>query len=110
MDGAPLPEAAVYVLVCGSRPWETEGVIRGARHFTERGNTILLFNHTEEKVRPPAEYKEYVCLNMPFRPDPFKKNSDADACFGNIMEIGTGGIEKWKKERKRRRFLRRKPV
>lgn len=110
MDGAPLPEAAVYVLVCGSRPWETESVIRGAKYFTERGNTILLFNHTEEKFRPPAEFKEYVCLNMPFLTDPFKKNSDADACFGNIMEIGTGGIEKWKKERKRRRFLRRKPV
>ena len=66
--------------------------------------------YTEEKFRPPAEFKEYVCLNMPFLTDPFKKNSDADACFGNIMEIGTGGIEKWKKERKRRRFLRRKPV
>lgn len=100
--GGVLPEADFLVLVCGGKWWENDSALLAARSLKQRGKLILLFNHISGGIRLklPADLEKVPRLFLPFFPNPFKANREADACFGEIMLAGTGE-ERWKRKKKR---------
>lgn len=108
-ESACLPEAALYVLVCGGKWWETDHTLRAARYFKERGKSLLLFNHMAKELLPrlPEDLAELQRCYLPFFANPFNEGRAADACFREIKESGTGEEKGWKKQRQGRRLWRR---
>ena len=90
------------MLVCGGKWWENDSALLAARSLKQRGKLILLFNHISGGIRLklPADLEKVPRLFLPFFPNPFKANREADACFGEIMLAGTGE-ERWKRKKKR---------
>lgn len=105
-DRSLVRDADLLVLVCGGKWWELDTTISAVEKLAVRGKILLLFNHGADQVCRilPEELQEFHSFWLPFFPNPFEKNEDADACFRELFLSGTGGAE-WKKKRKRKRFL-----
>ena len=110
-EGTFLPEADLYVMVCGGKWWEVDSTLQAARYFKACGRVLLLFNHMSKDIRLklPGELCTFPCLYLPFFANPFKEDKSADACFGEILKAGTGGEKKWEGKKRGVKFWRRKP-
>ena len=110
LRGQEMPEADLYVLVCGSKLWEIDSTLQAARKLKSHGHLILLWNHASDGAlcKLPDDLKSLVCLKLPYFSDPFKRNNLADACFSSLLERGTGENDIWNKKRRRKFFRRRK--
>lgn len=100
-EGLLLPEADLYVLVCGGKWWETDRTLRAAEQLRKQGTLFLLFNHMPDGIRlklPPG-FRDLPCFMLPFFPDPFKNSQSADACYRELLKTGIGGLGKWEKSR-----------
>ena len=99
-------EEPKYIALTGvSRAVKEGEKVSGDQYATmesEKGKLILLFNHISGGIRLklPADLEKVPRLFLPFFPNPFKANREADACFGEIMLAGTGE-ERWKRKKKR---------
>lgn len=87
------PKADLFVLVCGGKWWELDETVKAARKIRGMGTGILLFNHLGNALHPslPKDLEAMIRLYLPFFPNPFRKDPDADACFQAIWEAGTEG-------------------
>jgi len=95
-QAARLPEAGLFVLVCGGKWWELDETVNTARKLHGSQNVLLLFNHMTEdfKLSLPEDIRALPRLYLPFFPNPLKENRDADACFREIKERGAKGKQK----------------
>lgn len=100
-DQRELPDADFYVLVCGGKPWETDSVVNAVKHFGACGQVILLWNHLSGRKRRKSLKKinDLAGFYLPFFADPFKKDENADACFRDLMRLGTGEM-RWEEKRR----------
>lgn len=87
-----LPEADFYVLVCGGKPWETDCAARAVQHLKSCGRVILLWNHLSGKKqwKPSGNFDGLSEFYLPFFTDPFGRDKNADTCFRDILQAGTG--------------------
>lgn len=105
-----LPEARFYVLVCGGKPWETDCVIKAAKHLKACGQVILLWNHLSGQKKRTSSKKlnglsgEY----LPFFADPFVPDENADACFRKVLKMGMGEEILWEEKRRKWPFRRKR--
>lgn len=106
-----LPEADLYVLVCGGKWWETDSTLQAVRYFKAYGRVLLLFNHMSKDIRLklPGELCTLPCLYLPFFANPLKEDKGASACFGEILKAGTGGTKEWEGKKRGMKFWRRRP-
>lgn len=107
---AELPEAKFYVLVCGGKPWETDCVGKAAKRLRTCGQVIILRNHLSgQKRRKPLKKMDGLSeIYLPFFADPFDCDENVDACFRDILALGTGEKAVWEEKRKIRLFRRKR--
>ncbi len=107
-----LPEADLYVLVCGGKWWETDHALRAVRGLRHAGRLAVLWNHMPGGVQQmlPEDLREVHSQRLPYFANPFQADQAAGSCYRELFEFGTGGNEAWKSgtDTKRRRFFRRR--
>lgn len=97
-----LPEADLYILICGSRCWERDYTLQALRQWKERGTDdklVLIWNCTSAGtvIRLPEEFRGVSCINLPYFENPFAEDPAADACFERLMNMKTGKATGWKR-------------
>lgn len=104
-----LPEADFYVLLCGGKWWEIDHALHAVRNLGTGRHLILLWNHISGGITPvlPNELDEVPNFCLPYFTNPLRGDKNADACFRELLKIGTGESKIWKK-RKWRGFFRKK--
>ncbi len=113
-DSFRLPDAGLFVLLCAGKWWETQESLKAVREIVSGGHTgddtVLLFNHMSEKfkIRLPEDLRDLSILFLPHFPDPFKLSNEAEACFRELLSIGTERGALCGFEKKRRKFPRKK--
>lgn len=109
-EESELPDADLYVLVCGGKLWETDRTLEAARELRSCGKSmVLLWNHISgSPVRKlPSDLGDIPCLNLPFFTNPFGKNKAVDACFAELFTYRKGESTLWKRKRLRKLFRKR---
>jgi serine/threonine-protein kinase len=103
-----LPDAEIYVLVCGGKWWETDNTRYAAEKLSSRGKLILLFNHMSgmDERKLPKNFFGHPCFYLPYFPDPFKEDTAADVCFRELLKTENGGPEKWEKAKRKKGLWR----
>ena len=109
-DEPELPDADLYVLVCGGKWWELDLTIQAVKKLKSSGKQmVLLWNHMSGGFvgKLPKDLHGISCLNLPFFTNPFKKDKTADTCFAKLLSFQTGGAAEWKRKRFREFFRKR---
>ena len=109
-DKPELPDADLYVLVCGGKWWELDLTIQAVKKLKSSGKQmVLLWNHMSGGFvgKLPKDLHGISCLNLPFFTNPFKKDKTADTCFAKLLSFQTGGAAEWKRKRFREFFRKR---
>jgi len=109
-DEPELPEADLYVLVCGGKWWEIDLAVQAVNKLKFCGKQpVLLWNHTSGgfSLNLPEGLRGVSCLNLPFFTNPFRRNKTVDACYAKLLSFRIGGTTGWKRKRFRKFFRKR---
>lgn len=77
----------LIILVCGGKWWELSVCLEALSVLGDSGELRLVFlpGCREAGVRLPVELKAVSCYQMPFFPDPFKRTSETEEFFGELL-------------------------
>ncbi len=95
-EGFMQDAAEVYLLICGSRPWEWEVSRAAVDKRREISEMIVIYNHFSMHVkgRMAVPAKENMCFVMPCSEDPWRADKRTRKVYEAILREAAGARQK----------------